>query len=61
MVKKADKNVLLVAADFSPFPEQALCFGGRLAEKLRAQLLVPHVIHDPAEAPGFYAQKGDIK
>ncbi len=61
MVKKADKGVLLVAVDFSPYSEQALCFAGRLAEKLKARLLVLHVIHDPGEAPGFYAQKGDIK
>jgi len=61
MAKKADKDVLLVAVDFSPYSEQALCFAGQLAEKLKAQLLVLHVIHDPAEAPGFYAQKGKKK
>jgi len=61
MAKKADKDVLLVAVDFSPFSEQALFFAGQLAEKLKAQLLVLHVIHDPAEAPGFYAQKGKKK
>jgi universal stress protein A len=61
MAKKADKDVLLVAVDFSPFSEQALFFAGQLAEKLKARLLVLHVIHDPAEAPGFYAQKGKKK
>ena len=61
MAKKADKDVLLVAVDFSPHSEQALFFAGRLAERLKAQLLVLHVIHDPAEAPGFYAQKGKKK
>ena len=61
MAKKADKDVLLVAVDFSPYSEQALCFAGELAEKLKAQLVVLHVIHDPAEAPGFYAQKGKKK
>jgi universal stress protein A len=61
MAKKADKDILLVAVDFSPYSEQALCFAGQLAEKLKAQLLVLHVIHDPAEAPGFYAQKGKKK
>ena len=61
MAKKADKEILLVAVDFSPYSEQALCFAGQLAEKLKAQLLVLHVIHDPAEAPGFYAQKGKKK
>ena len=61
MAKKSDNDVLLVAVDFSPYSEQALCFAGQLAEKLKAQLLVLHVIHDPAEAPGFYAQKGKKK
>ena len=61
MAKKPDKITLLVAVDFSPFSEGALCFAGQLAEKLKAQLLVLHVIHDPIEAPGFYAQKGKKK
>ena len=61
MAKKPDKTTLLVAVDFTPFSEEALFFAGQLAEKLKAQLLVLHVIHDPAEAPGFYAQKGKKK
>ena len=61
MTEKADNDALLVAVDFSPYSEQALYFAGQLAEKLKAQLLVLHVIHDPAEAPGFYAQKGKKK
>ena len=61
MAKKTVKDILLVAVDFSPYSEQALCFAGQLAGKLKAQLLVLHVIHDPAEAPGFYAQKGKKK
>ncbi|MGD2185143.1 MAG: universal stress protein [Desulfobacterales bacterium] len=61
MAKKKDKNTLLVAVDFTPFSEKALIFASELAETLQAQLLVLHVIHDPAEAPGFYAQKGKKK
>jgi nucleotide-binding universal stress UspA family protein len=61
MAKKKDKNTLLVAVDFSSFSKAALIFASELAEKLKAQLLVLHVIHDPAEAPGFYAQKGKKK
>ncbi|MEE8481227.1 MAG: universal stress protein [Desulfobacterales bacterium] len=59
--KKKDKNTLLVAVDFTPFSEEAMCFAGKFAEKLEAQLLVLHVIHDPSEAPGFYAKKGKKK
>ena len=61
MAKKLEKTTLLVAVDFSLFSEEALAFASRLAAKLKAQLLVLHVIHDPAEAPGFYAQKGKKK
>ncbi|MGD8989997.1 MAG: universal stress protein [Desulfobacterales bacterium] len=61
MVAKLDHCTLLVAVDFTNFSEEALLFASQLAEKLDAQLLVLHVIHDPAEAPGFYAQKGKKK
>ncbi len=61
MAKKPEKTTLLVAVDFTPFSEEALFFAGKLAEQLKAKLLVLHVIHDPAEAPGFYAQKGKKK
>jgi len=56
-----NKNILLVAVDFTPFSEEALLFAANLAECIKAKLLVLHVIHDPAEAPGFYAQKGKKK
>jgi hypothetical protein len=61
MVKKKGKNILLVPLDFSPFSKAALIFASKLARKLELQLLVLHVIHDPAEAPGFYAPKGKKK
>ena len=61
MAKKFDKSTLLVAVDFTSFSKDALIFASELAEKLEAQLVVLHVIHDPAEAPGFYAQKGKKK
>ena len=61
MAKKKDVNTLLVPVDFTSYSEEALLFASKLAGKLEAQLLVLHVIHDPAEAPGFYAQKGKKK
>ena len=61
MTKKKDINRLLVPVDFTPFSEEALLFASELAEKIGDQLLVLHVIHDPLEAPGFYAQKGKKK
>ena len=55
--EKKKKDVLLVATDFTSYSEEALIFAGDLADRLDADLLVLHVIHDPAEAPGFYVQK----
>ena len=57
MVKKRERETLLVAVDFTLFSEEALIFAGKLANKLPAKILVLHVIHDPAEAPGFYNKK----
>ena len=58
---KSSFDTLLVAVDFTPFSKEAVIFASRLAGKLKANLIVLHVIHDPAEAPGFYAQKGKKK
>ena len=57
MAKKGDQKILLVPVDFSAYSEKALIFASGLARCLDAQLLVLHVIHDPAEAPGFYARQ----
>ena len=55
------KSTLLVAVDFTPYSEEALRFAAELAEQIEAKIIVLHVIHDPAEAPGFYAPKGKKK
>jgi nucleotide-binding universal stress UspA family protein len=55
------RDTLLVAVDFTHFSEEALLFAANLAKCIEAKLLVLHVIHDPAEAPGFYAPKGKKK
>ena len=57
MAKKKDQNILLVPVDFTSFSEEALVFASGLAKCMSARLLVLHVIHDPAEAPGFYARQ----
>lgn len=59
--KITSKEILLVAVDFTPFSREATLFASQLASKLKARLIVLHVIHDPAEAPGFYVQKGKKK
>lgn len=45
---------ILVATDFSADSAAALLWAGRYAQLSGAPLLVLHVIHDPAEAAGFY-------
>ena len=57
MAKKRDLKILLVPVDFTSYSEEALVFASELANKLKAKLLVLHVIHDPAEAPGFYTRQ----
>ena len=61
MATKKTKIKILVAVDFTSYSKEALYFASKLADCLGAQLLVLHVIHDPAEAPGFYARKGKQK
>ena len=56
-----NKELYLVAVDFTNYSEEALLFAADLAESREARLLVLHVIYDPAEAPGFYAPKGKKK
>ena len=46
---------ILVPVDFSEHSEAALLFAGELAHCMSAPIVVLHVIHDPGDAPGFYA------
>lgn len=52
---------ILVPVDFSPYSEAALSCAIDMAETLGAPLTVLHVVHDLAEAPGYYAVKGRKK
>jgi hypothetical protein len=61
MAKKREQTILLVPVDFTAFSEDALIFASELAKCMSAQLLVLHVIHDPAESPGFYARQAKKK
>lgn len=56
-MKTHDDRPLLVPVDFSPHSEAALVFAAGLAATLRSPVVVLHVVHDPGEAPGFYAGK----
>lgn len=56
-MKTHDDRPLLVPVDFSPHSEAALVFATHLAATLGTPVVVLHVVHDPGEAPGFYAGK----
>lgn len=48
-------SIILVPVDFSSTSKAALRHAALLAPRLDATLEIVHVIHDPAEAPGYYA------
>ncbi len=48
---------ILVAVDFSEISAAAVRRSLTLAEALEAEILLLHVIHVPAEAPGFYSSR----
>lgn len=50
---------VLVAVDFSDDSRAALAWAGEYARTSGAELLVLHVVHDPAAKPGFYRRKDD--
>lgn len=47
---------ILVPVDFSPHSTAALLEAAKLARCTGQHLLVLHVVHDPAEMPGYYGQ-----
>lgn len=48
---------IVVALDFTPDSKAALMWAADYADRMGRKLLVLHVVHDPAEAPGSYRQK----
>ena len=53
----ADQGPVLVAVDFSEDSDAALDWACDYAKCMKAPLLILHVIHDPAHAPGFYRKE----
>lgn len=47
---------LLVPVDFSASSEAALLHACKLSECMLAKPLVLHVVHDPADMPGYYSK-----
>ena len=50
---------LLVAIDFSPDSSAALAWASRYADLRHAPLILLHVVHEPADHPGFYRQSAE--
>lgn len=61
MAASKDARPILVPIDFSPYSDAALVNAMELAETMGAPLTVLHVVHDLAEAPGYYNVKGSKK
>ena len=45
---------VLVPVDFSLHSHAAAAFAADLSQRLKTPLVILHVAHDPAEAPGYY-------
>ena len=61
MTQEKKTRPILVPVDFSAYSEAALLCAADLAEMIKQPLIVLHVVHDPGEAPGYYAVKGRKK
>lgn len=55
----ADHPRILVPIDFSEDSRAAVLWACRQAHCTNAEILLLHVVHDPASSPGFYRQKED--
>jgi len=51
------RGPIMAAVDFSSCSEAALLLAGDLAAALASRLIVLHVVHDPANMPGYYQGK----
>jgi nucleotide-binding universal stress UspA family protein len=56
MGAKAEEAPILVPVDFSKYSEAALLYACRLARCMKAPVRVLHVVHDPADMPGYYSK-----
>ena len=56
MSVKPDRPPILVPVDFSEHAEAALLEACELAACTAQPLIILHVVHDPAEMPGYYGQ-----
>lgn len=55
MADNEDKKPILVPVDFSAHSQAALLKACELADCTRQPIIILHVVHDPAEMPGYYS------
>lgn len=53
-LERPDSGPILVGVDFSQGSKEALAWAVDMAIAFNSTLLVLHVVHDPADAPGYY-------
>jgi len=54
--RKGGGRVILAPVDFSEHSRAALIYACKLADSLRAAVVILHVVHDPGEMPGYYSK-----
>ena len=54
---KPSDDIILVPVDFYPHSAAALRFAANMAQLMKAQIIVLHVVHDPVDVPGFYVHE----
>ncbi len=59
--KESSRGPILVPVDFSPHSEAALRHACLLADCMKLPLIILHVVHDPAEMPGYYSRMAKKK
>jgi len=60
MNKTNPNDPILVAIDFSTDSEAALLWANNYTKCSKSPLIILHVIHDPADAPGFYYNNNEL-
>ena len=56
MTEKQAAGPILVPVDFSPHSAAAVLYACELAQCMKRPIVVLHVVHDPAEMPGYYSK-----
>ena len=56
MSEKPSSRPILVPVDFSPHSTAALLKAGEIAQCMQLPITVLHVVHDPADMPGYYTK-----